>query len=522
MFEGDIGGALLSAAERHAERPALWAGGKHLTYAELFDQAAGIAGAIGAAGVPPGERVAILSRRTPTAYAGILGALLAGCTYIPLNTQFPRERNQAMLRGSEARALVVDESSASKLDNFLDPLDLGLAVVRPEFGDDSLPDIGGRPAPLGRGEGAAFWRSVRRPVDPARLAYILFTSGTTGKPKGVPISHLNLSAYLDAISRVGPLSPDDRILQMAKLTFDLSVHDMFLSWLNGAEIFSMPDSAELLAPRLITQHKLTGCLVVPSAATRMLEQGLAKPNSMPSLRISYFCGEALPRSVAEAWKEAAPNSRIINIYGPTECTVVVCAYDYRVGKAPDLTTVPVGRLFGDQQLKLFTPEMAEAAPGETGEICIAGSQVMDGYWRDPGLNAEKFVVVDGVRWFRSGDLGRWVEPHGLLFAGRTDRQVKIRGYRVELQEIEGTVRRVTGRQQVAVIPWPVNAHGMADGSVAFVCGDETEASAIRAGCRAIVADYMVPDRVVFVPELPVNVNGKVDYRELAQHPSLSA
>ncbi len=136
------------------------------------------------------------------------------------------------------------------------------------------------------------------------------------------------------------------------------------------------------------------------------------------------------------------------------------------------------------------------------------------------MDAEKFAVVNGRRWYKTGDLGRWEEPHGFLFAGRADRQVKIRGYRVELQEIEAAVRRVTGRQSVAAIPWPVNEGGIAAGSVAFVTGAEEDARAIQSGCRALVADYMVPDRIVFLPELPVNVNGKIDYKALAQHPSL--
>jgi amino acid adenylation domain-containing protein len=520
MFEGDLGAALLASAERHADRPALWAAGERLTYAELFDAAANVASEIRAAGIPTGERVAILSQRTRTAYAGVIGALLAGCAYVPLNTQFPRERNGAMLRASGAAALVLDRPSAAGLDNLLGPLEPGLLVVEPE--DDGLPGTEGRATePRGKARSGSAG-STRRAADRDQPAYLLFTSGTTGTPKGVPISHANVDAYLSGLSAVASIGPEDRVLQCVDLTFDLSVHDMFLAWLNGAELYSIPENAVLLTSRFIAQNGITACLIVPGTGAYALEKRLAKPGSMPSLRLSCFCGEALPATVAAGWKEAAPNSRVINLYGPTEATVAFSFYEFDPEAGAEFSVVPIGRPLGAQGMGLFTPEMTAATPGEPGEICLSGSQVAAGYWRDPAIDAEKFAVADGTRWYKTGDLGRWNERHGMIFAGRADRQVKIRGYRVELQEIEGVVRRVTGRQQVAVVAWPVTPDGLAQGSVAFVCGEEMDAGPIRAGCRAVVADYMIPDRILFVPELPVNANGKVDYKVLAQHPSLSA
>ncbi|HEX8232786.1 MAG TPA: amino acid adenylation domain-containing protein [Caulobacteraceae bacterium] len=520
MFIEDLGGALLQAAELNASRPALWAAGARLTYQELFDRASRISAALVQAGLSPGDRVAILSGRSHTAYAAVIGALLAGCTYLPLNIIYPQGRNQAMLRASGARALVVDEQRAAMLETFLEPLDDDLAVIRPEAGPDAAP-IGGARTPLGDGQGLEYWRSVRRRAGRDQFAYILFTSGSTGAPKGVPITHANLDAYLTAAAGLGPLTPADRILQMANLTFDLSVHDMFLTWLSGAELYSMPERTELLAPRMIAQHQLTGSLIVPSVAARMIEKGLVRPGSMPSLRLGYFCGEPLPMTTVEAWRAAAPDARIINLYGPTECTVVVCAHEVRPEEAGDLAIAPLGRLFGAQKVELFTPGMTFPPSGEYGQICIAGSQVLRHHWEAPELDAAKFTDALGERWFKTGDMARWIEPHGLVFAGRADRQVKIRGYRVEMAEIEAVVRRVSGRPQVAALPWPVDGQGVAEGSVAFLGGPPGDAQRIRAGCRAQVAEYMVPDRLIFLPELPVNANGKVDYRALAQHPHLA-
>ena len=521
MFDGDLGAALIRVAETSVDRPALWAAGQRLTYGELFDMAAGMAAALSAAGVGAGDRVALLSRRTPTVYAGVIASLLAGCTYVPLNPRFTRERNQSMLQASGAAALVLDEACASKLDSLLDPLDPRLVVVRPDS-VEGAPAVGGRPAELVNGEGPGFWRSNQRPADPEQPAYLLFTSGTTGTPKGVPISHRNLAAYLRGLSAVSPIHNDDRMLQFVELTFDLSVHDMFLAWLNGAELYSIPDELGRFAPRFIAQHRVTACLVVPANISVSLEQGLVRPASMPSLRLSFFCGEALPRSVAAGWQEAAPNSRVINLYGPTEATIAFSYYEYDPEEASEFPVLPIGRPLGTEKMALFKPGMTAAGPGEYGEICLAGDQVTAGYWRNPEMDRQKFATVEGTRWYKTGDLGRWIEPFGFVFAGRADRQVKIRGYLVELQEIEGVLRRVTGRQQVAVIAWPITADGSADGSVAFVCGEETDTKDLRAHCRAVAGDYMTPNRVIFVPELPVNSNGKVDYKVLAQHPALES
>lgn len=378
MFEQDLGGALLGAAERHAARPALWAAGQRLRYGELFDQAAAIAAALIAAGVAPGARVAILSRRSTLPYAALIGVLLAGCTYVPLNTRFTRERNQAMLTAADAAALVIDEASAAKLDSYLAPLDPSLIVLRPEVQSEA-PGIGGKAAALVCGDGPVFWRSARRPVEPSALMYLLFTSGTTGVPKGVPISHANVAVYLEGVSVTGEIMADDRVLQMVDLTFDVSVHDMMLAWLNGAELYSVPENASMMVPRLIAQHGITTCLIVPVTGAVCLQKGLAKPGSMPTLRLTYFCGEALPRSVAEGWRAATSGGRVINLYGPTEATIAFSQYEHQPDEATEFPIVPIGLPFAGQRMGVFSPEMIEMPHGEHGQICLAGSQLAEGY-----------------------------------------------------------------------------------------------------------------------------------------------
>jgi mycobactin phenyloxazoline synthetase len=167
------------------------------------------------------------------------------------------------------------------------------------------------------------------------------------------------------------------------------------------------------------------------------------------------------------------------------------------------------------QLALLDPEGDQFRQEGPGEIVACGGQVSPGYWHAPHIDAEKFILRDGKRWYRTGDVGRWSKDYGFLFAGRADRQIKIRGFRVELIEIEGAVRKASGRENVAVIPWPMLSPGNAGGCVAFIGGPEANTAAIVRACAGELPDYMVPTKILFCPDLPINENGKVDHRALA-------
>jgi amino acid adenylation domain-containing protein len=517
ILKDGLGAALLSAALDHPDQPALWADDETLTYRTLFERAGALANLIRELGVPAGQRIAILSHRTTSAYVSVVGSLFAGCTYVPLNTRFPAERNMAILKGSGAAALVLDAQAAQDIDTLLGEPDDTIHVVTP----DEAPGVATgftvhrSPSPTIPLEAL---EAVR--VDASLPCYLLFTSGTTGTPKGVPITHGNLGSYLPAIHKHVPIGTSDRVLQCVDLTFDLSAHDMFLTWLNGAQLFSAPENASIFAPRLIARLGLTASLLVPSTAARAQQEGLLGPNTMPTLRYSLFAGEALPVSIVEAWRDAAPNSAVFNLYGPTEGTIHTSWYKVDPRRPLSVPVVPIGWAVGGQRLEIF--EAGKPVPaGETGEIYLTGPQMTPGYWRAPQLDAEKFTVIDGVRWYKTGDLGRQSQEHGIIFAGRTDRQVKIRGYRVELQEIEGALRKASGTEHVAVIAWPITAEGIAEGCVGFVVGAQRDAPSIRRLCREALPVYMVPSDVFVVDQLPLNTNGKTDYTALYRHHALA-
>jgi amino acid adenylation domain-containing protein len=509
-----------AVADRHGDRLALWARDEKFTYAELIGVASRTASLLLDAGVQPGDRVAILVQRSIHAYAGIVTVLRAGCVYVPLNPRYPVERNLAMLAASQASALIIDELCAREFSALVHtpPPSLRVVVVP----DGPAPVTAENLAVLDRATVSAARAESAFPVRAdTDDCYLLFTSGSTGRPKGVPISHRNVQAYVAGINALQQVTPEDRLIQLADLTFDLSGHDLYIAWTNGAALYSVPENATLFAARFVEEHELTGWCSVPSAVGLARRAGMLAPGSLPTLRMSFFCGEALPAVVAEAWAAAAPRSVIFNLYGPTEATIAISAYHYRPGIAgPDV--VPLGKPMGEQQMAVFGPDDRPVATGDTGELVLAGSQLARSYWHAPEIDAQKFVVVDGVRWYRTGDLARWDPTRGYLYAGRADQQVKILGYRVEVLEIESALRKVTARDHVAVVPWPISTDGGAEGTVAFVVGAPFDEDATRTAMRALLPPYMIPARFLFVAELPLNANGKTDYPALRKHRALVA
>lgn len=508
-----LGELILDHARAGPHRQALWARGETLTYGELIERAGGMAALLGENGLGPDDRVAVLSERTATVYAAIVATLINGSAYVPLNPRFPSKRNRQILESSAARALICSESQRAMLDEIGDSLPNLEMIILPESGSRCSIDVRQLLA-----------TDLSRPgidtrfnceVAPGELAYLLFTSGTTGVPKGVPITNANVLAYLRGIRNICVVEKDARLLQIADLTFDMSVHDLFLAWTSGATLFSAPENATLLSSRLVAEHDLTHWFSVPSAAALIRQAGLLDAGFMPSLRFSFFCGEALTGAVAEAWAAAAPNSAIINLYGPTEATVAVSAFRYSPGQADPPAVVPLGHPFPEQTMTLFD-SAGQPAEDETGEICLSGSQVACGYWQSPELTAEQFFEWQGRRWYRTGDLGRFAADEGFSYLGRADRQVKIRGYRMELQEIEAAVRKATGRDLAAVLPWPIVESGSALGCIAFVVGSDVAPTALEE-CRKLLPEYAVPSCILPIHEMPLNTNGKFDYRALSDH-----
>jgi len=242
-------------------------------------------------------------------------------------------------------------------------------------------------------------------------------------------------------------------------------------------------------------------------------------DSFPSLKYSLFCGEPLPAAYAQLWQEAAPNSVLENLYGPTETTIAIASYrwDQRTSPKECLNgIVPLGQVFAGQRFRILDQERNTVRTGDCGELCLSGSQVSSGYWKDSNKTEEQFIRLTGGedRWYRTGDLVKQDESGCLHYLGRIDHQVKIRGHRVELQEVEAVLRRACGTGAVVSVAWPVK-NGSAEAVVAFASRSQgLDGERALAYCQEVLPDYMVPRKLYLLDEMPLNANGKVDRTRL--------
>jgi acyl-coenzyme A synthetase/AMP-(fatty) acid ligase len=347
-------------------------------------------------------------------------------------------------------------------------------------------------------------------------AYLFFTSGTTGKPKGVPVSSGNLSSYLDFMLRTYDFQPEDRFTQNFDLTFDLSVHDIFLAWSSGACLCVPHDNSSFVMAGFIREKKPTVWFSVPSVVMLMGRMRLLKPGAFPSIRLSFFCGEALHSRTADAWKSAALQSRIVNLYGPTEATIAISQYELpdnsKLWKSA-LGIISIGRVFKGNR---FTLQGAGPVQCE-GELCLSGNQVVDGYFENEEADKDSFCIdpVSRQKWYNTGDLVKEDKDGDLFFYGRKDAEVKISGYRVNLKEIENVLAGYEAVAQTVVI-FEQDEEGQGT-IVAFILGNKSqkiEEKALDSECRQQLPWYMVPGKYIFVDEIPLNTNGKVDVAAL--------
>lgn len=517
-----LGEVFFCIAERQPERPALVIGGHAHTYGGLLDRAQRLAAAIrrlDEGDVPLG---AVFARHSVWAYAGVLGILLSGRGYVPLCPAFPAERTRRMLELSGVSTIVADRGNLEALGEVVGSVRQRLKILLPEcplppswaprcpqhtvVGADELPAPGGG--------------FTLPPIGPEDTAYLLFTSGSTGTPKGVGIQQRNAMAYLGGIRELLALGPEDRFSQNFELTFDLSVHDMFVCWSCGACLCVPPPRAAFAPAAFIRQHGLTCWFSTPSTAAVLQRLRLLRPGSFPSLRWSLFCGEPLPLGLAEAWQRAAPRSTVLNLYGPTEATVACTAYAYRGNSSPEECAdgiVPIGRPFGSTRAIVAGDGDQPVEGSGAGELLLGGGQVAPGYWRDAARTAQSFVSLPGASpcgpWYRTGDLVEINEGGNLVYRGRKDQQLKIMGYRVELQEVENVARETAAARQAIALGWPQTASG-AEGVILFLTGAQVPDEAILAGCRRQLPPYMVPREIHRLEELPLNPNQKVDRNAL--------
>ncbi len=489
--------AVISYAARTPMALAVQGPDDQLTYRELDRLANRIARALEARGVRKNHRVAIWLEKSTFTVATMQAVLRLGAAYIPIDPLSPTARVHGLLTDYAVSALVTTAGRVTAV------LTGSLASV---------------PSLVTGGPGdACDWPALRECSDAdlpdpgsgaEDLAYILSTSGSMGRPKGVCLSHRNALSFTGWAAAELAVTSEDRLANHAPLHFDLSVFDLYAAFQAGATVLLIPETwsfAPLKLNDFLIRQRPTIWYSVPSALLLMIQDGGLLDLAEPSLRAVLFAGEPFPVAPLRALRTSWPEARFLNLYGPTE-TNVCTFHEVKEMAAGDTTPIPIGRACSGDRVWARTESGGLAQEGEEGELMVAGPTVMLGYWGD---------APQGDEPYSTGDIVRVMDDDNFQFMGRRDHMVKVRGHRVELGEIEAVLQAHPAASETVVL---VSGSGLGARLNAFVvCNLEERPSLlqIKQHCATRLPRYMIVDRVWYLSALPRTGNGKVDRTALA-------
>ncbi|MEU3474820.1 amino acid adenylation domain-containing protein, partial [Rhodococcus sp. NPDC006774] len=480
--------------------------GVDLTYRQFDARVNAMAAELSSYGVTSGDTVAVMLPRSVDLVLALHAVIRIGAAYVPIDVDYPSERIGHILDDAAPILVIADLGGSSRHSTVLPE-----AVMTV---DDPLvcARLDATHAPV----------VVAHPPSASDTAYVIFTSGTTGRPKGVMVSHRAIVNRLQWMRDDYALTPNDRVLQKTPAVFDVSVWEFFLPFVTGASLIIAKDQGHKDPGYLvdvIERHSITVAHFVPAMLQAFLD---ANPEvaRLSSMRRVFFSGEALPAKAAEAAATLFAAAELHNLYGPTEAAVDVTAQPVNSTVSIDNAAVPIGRPVANTVVQVLDSWLRPIPEGVVGELYLGGVQLADGYIGRPDLTASRFVASPaGARLYRTGDLVRWNASGVLEYLGRTDDQVKIRGFRIELDEIRVVLERHASVSAAVVlaVDHPAGGHFLA----AYHTGDSVDADELRQFVAEAVPDYMVP--TVFVPldSLPTTPNGKLDRRALPA-PELAA
>ncbi|MCF6305782.1 MAG: AMP-binding protein [Rhodobacteraceae bacterium] len=480
-------------AGKHPENHMLWCKNKYYTFADALKFSTDFSKYISKQ-----TAVLLICEKSPQAYFAIFATILTGATYIPVNNKWNLARIANIFEQVLPEFIACDPEWAKANKKWL--LDNEFEHTRFESSTAGELCLFRRNSPM-----SCKLFNYRREKNITDLLYVMFTSGSTGSPKGVPVSRANVDHYLQAMQQVFKFGAAESWIQSVELNFDLSVHDMLLAWTTAGCIISIPAEQSPMGPRFVKKLGVQNWLSVPSSAARTLSLGLLKENTMPSLKRSFFCGEALPKEVALAWGKAAPNAPVFNIYGPTEATIAFSWHKFNP-QQDKAAIVQIGKPLPGLSMRLSTHH----------EIELGGAQVFAGYLQEnPKTISKPSKDSQGGFWYQTGDIGAIGQDGEFIFRGRLDWQVKIRGNRIEIGEIEQAVRKATGCGLVTVVPVTEIAPGSFDDLYVFIDTyiDEKD---IKFELTTYLPPYMIPKYFSQLMEFPYNSNGKIDRNTLVK------
>ena len=482
------------------QAPALSYGGRQTSYVELASRARAWAGHLAACGIADEALVGIYLERSPEAIISMLATLEAGGAYLPLDPSYPKERLEFMINDAGVRVLITDRKLRERLP------DVGVEVLlvdelpSVDTGDRLLPDV----------------------CDPDRLAYVMYTSGSTGLPKAVEVTHRGVVRLVGA--GLFALGEDDVELQLVSLSFDPSALEIWSCLLGGGKLVLHPSrnpSLEEIGDAL-REHHITSTILITGLFPLMVDEHL---DDLVGLRQLIVGGDVMPPSATQKLLQAAPGLRLINAYGPTEGTIVATAQV--MTEPPEVSTpIPIGRPVANTQIYLLDSAGNLVPDGLPGEIWIGGHGVARGYRARPYLTAQRFAddpfsERPRARMYRTGDLGRWRRDGALDFLGRVDSQVKIRGFRVEPGEVEVVLCQHPSVRECSVIAYDsAPSDRRLAAYVVPRAGESLQGSQLRAYLKSRLPEFMIPSTFTLLEELPRTVNDKVE-RSLLPTPGAS-
>jgi len=491
-----------STAKKYPNRPALHVDGNFYSYAEFIALAKAIQVEIEERGYIGEEVIGVLTGDDIFTCASIIAIIANGSAYLPINKKNPCDRNVSII--SQANARVVLASSAhAPLENVNQTLQERIEIISTFL----LSPLDGE------------IQIVSKTQDD--LLYLLFTSGSTGVPKGVPIYNRNLNQflYINIDSGLYEFTKEDRFLQMFELTFDFSVMTFFVPLSVGACCYMVPSDgiAYLNIIDVLEKQNITVAPMVPSVLAYI--ERYFEELKFESLRYSIFCGEPLTYKLIRGWAKCIPNAIIQNAYGPTEATVYCLSYDITENSSEVAVQgiLPIGKPFPGMNVVIIDEDNNPMQAGQEGELCLSGLQVTDQYWKDEVKTRDAFFRLENnsdAIFYKTGDRAFLNNKGDYIYCGRMDSQVKIDGHRVELGEIENVVRDFTNQSHVAAVV--SNSESDKNSLKLFLTDGAAENHKLENYMKSKFPPYMIPREIIYLNELPLNQNGKIDRKKLSE------
>lgn len=493
------------------QRLALLCGGRQWTYRQVADWACTISRRLRAAGCTAGEPVALFLDKGPAQIAAVLGVLLAEGAYVPIDIGQPKERRESMLADVGAKLLITDAEHAE----IGWPVAVRTILAEPD--DRQLSD-----AEVEEALQSAISQGLRQDTA-QQLAYVLYTSGTTGRPKGVMLTHQGVLNTIAGFNRQFGIHADDRAFGLVNYSFDLSVLDIFCTFTAGAALI-LPEGQWRTDPgqwvAAIERHRATVWNSVP-AHMQMLLASLAHGSDLSSLRLAFISGDWIPVTLPDQVRMRLPGVKLVSLGGPTEISVT-CIY-HEIGDVPEgASSIPYGSPLSNHRLYVLNGRLDPCPDWTPGEMYVGGPGVALGFANDPERTQRRFIIHPrtGERLYRTGDICRFRDDGVIEILGRDDNQVKIRGQRIELGDVEAALSKLPGvaRAVALVRPDPLDL-------VAVVVSSSSEpqempvaavAARLREQLAVLLPRYMIPAAIELLPEIPLSRNGKVDRKALVQ------